>query len=492
MKVLVTGGTGVIGTSTITALLQRGHSVRLLSRHAAEDVKQWSQGVSPWPGDVAVAASVEDAAAGCDAILHIAGIAEESPPEETFERVNVEGTRHMLAEAERAGTKKFVYVSSLGADRGDSAYHRSKRAAEELVRGFSADWVIVRPGATYGPGDSHVSKLLKMVRSLPAVPVVGKGDQKFQPLWCEDLAEALAIALERSDVCGLSLDVAGRELSSERDLIARMEALTDRHPVLVPIPELAASFGLKALEAFGVELPFSETQLEMLGDGNVIPDDSDNGLVLLGVRPTPLNTGLQRLLDGIPEQLPSQGVGSLHHKRYWADIRGGKYDAPALMSLVRERFAELFPSLVETTPEPGSPVRIREGETLTLGLPLRGHVQVRVAAVEPTGFTLITVEGHPIAGASRFLSEPRGDAVRFEVELFERAANAFDLVMLRSGGAFAQHANWISVVEAVVAASGGSGELEQDSRTLDEQQAEKIEEWLRELTLERRRDEAGV
>src|SRR5690348_10804670 len=99
MRVLVTGGTGVIGRSTITALLQRGHSVRLLSRHATEDVRQWSQGVSAWPGDVAVAATVEGAADGCDAILHIAGIAEESGSEQTFERVNVGGTRHVLAEA---------------------------------------------------------------------------------------------------------------------------------------------------------------------------------------------------------------------------------------------------------------------------------------------------------------------------------------------------------------------------------------------------------
>lgn len=492
MKVLVTGGTGVIGDATITALLQRGHAVRLLSRHAAEDVRRWSQGVSAWPGDVATAATVEGAADGCEAVLHIAGIAEESGEDATFERVNVEGTRHVLAEAERAGVRKFVHVSSLGAERGDSAYHRSKRAAEELVRGFGGQWVVVRPGATYGPGDAHVSRLLKMVRSLPAVPVVGDGEQQFQPLWCEDLAEALAVALERPDVSHVALAVAGRELTSERDLIARMEALTGRHPVLVPVPQLAASFGMKALTAMGLDLPFTEQQLEMLTEGNVIADDTANGLTMLGVRPTPLDAGLRRLMDELPEQLPSEGVGSMQHKRYWADIRGARYDAPALMAMVRDRFSELFPTVVDTRPEPGAPIRITEGETLTLGLPLRGHVQVRAAEVDASRFTLVSLEGHPIAGAARFLSERRGDAVRFEVEVFERAANAVDLLMIRTLGALVQDANWETVVRRTVEASGGAGEVEKESRTLDEQQAGRVHDWLRELMMERKRDEAGV
>src|SRR3954467_13419317 len=117
MRVLVTGGSGVVGTSTITALLQRGHSVRLLSRHADRDVRHWSQGVWPWPGDVAVEASVRGAADGCDAVVPLAAIVEEHAPEATFDRVNAQGTRHIVRESERAGVQRLVYVSSLGAER---------------------------------------------------------------------------------------------------------------------------------------------------------------------------------------------------------------------------------------------------------------------------------------------------------------------------------------------------------------------------------------
>src|SRR6185436_17517102 len=130
MRILVTGGSGVVGVGTVTELVRRGHDVRLLARHARDDVRQWSTGVTPLVGDISEPTSIAGAADGCDAVLHVAGIVEESPPDVTFHRVNVDGTRNILAEAQRAGVRRFVYVSSLGAAEGKSDYHRSKREAE--------------------------------------------------------------------------------------------------------------------------------------------------------------------------------------------------------------------------------------------------------------------------------------------------------------------------------------------------------------------------
>src|SRR5215212_3437371 len=113
MQILVTGGSGVVGVGAVTELLRRGHSVRLLARHARDDARQWPTGVTPVVGDVADAASIRGAADGCDAILHVAGIVEESPPRTTFQRVNFEGTANIRAEAERAGVRRLVFVSSL-------------------------------------------------------------------------------------------------------------------------------------------------------------------------------------------------------------------------------------------------------------------------------------------------------------------------------------------------------------------------------------------
>jgi hypothetical protein len=259
------------------------------------------------------------------------------------------------------------------------------------------------------------------------------------------------------------------------------------------VPEFLASFGIKAAESLGIEPPIAESQLTMLLEGNTIPPNGSNALTdIFGIEPTPLARGLAKLADAGPEQLPQEGIGTLERKRFWADIRGGRYDAERLFELVRARFAELMPRLVDPKAEPSAPTRLDEGATLTLGLPLRGHIQVRVAELGPHQVTMLTVEGHPLAGAIRLLVETRGEAVRFEIQVYERPANVIDLVMMRTLGDRLQDANWRQLVSNVIEVTGGQGSVEQQSESLDEEQATRIEEWLSDLAMARKRDEASV
>src|SRR5688500_12949566 len=248
MKVLVTGGTGVVGKAAVDHLLKPGHAVRLLSRHADADARQWASGVEPHTGSVSSDQAVAGAAEGCDAVLHVAGIVAERPPENTFQEVNVEGTRRLAREARRAGVRRFVYVSSYGADRGESDYHRSKFAAEQVVRAEAPPgWLIVRPGNVYGPGDEVISLLLKMVRTLPAIPLIGLGDQPFQPVWMDDLGLALARAVERENPREATVDVLGPDVTTMRDVIELLGKITERNPVLVPVPEFMARIDRKSV-----------------------------------------------------------------------------------------------------------------------------------------------------------------------------------------------------------------------------------------------------
>ena len=156
MKILVTGGTGVIGRAAVTELLRRGHEVRLLSRGAETDVASWEGAVEPFAADIGSAPRLVGAADGCTAVLHIVGIVEEAAPDFTFERINIDGTRNIVAESERARVGRLVFVSSLGADRGESAYHHSKIATEQIVTGFKGSWTIARVAAVIGPRDETV------------------------------------------------------------------------------------------------------------------------------------------------------------------------------------------------------------------------------------------------------------------------------------------------------------------------------------------------
>lgn len=493
MKILVTGGTGVVGTGTVTELLRRGHEVVLVSRHADDEVRQWPAGVIAHQADVGDAASLAGSAEGCDAVLHVTGIVEEAPPEVTFARVNVGGTRNMIREAERAGVRRFVYVSSLGADRGASDYHRSKCEGERLTRAFRGAWTICRPGNVYGPGDEQISVLLRMVRSpSPVVPKIGDGDQPFQPLWWEDAAVSLADVVEREDLGGRELDIAGVEVTSQNDLLQRFNVIIGRDVRSIALPEVVATMGAKLISLVGWDVGFTDDQLQMLREGNVIAPGAINALTdVLRITPTSLDAGLRALCDQQPEQLPSDGVGTLKRKRFWADIDDCRYSPDVLFRMFTEHFNEVTPVFVEARAEPGDAGVFAEGETLTLALPMRGHVQVRVTGLEARRVTLLTLAGHPLAGAVRFLTEQRGAAVRFQVEVYDRAANVIDLVAMRTLGDRMQGHTWSHVVEKMVELSGGlAREGAQDvSESLDEDEAAAISHWLEELIVQRKRRE---
>lgn len=493
MRVLVTGGTGVIGKAAVDRLLEAGFTVRLLSRHAERDARQWQAGVEPRDGDVGSDEAVNGAAEGCDAVLHVAGIVSESPPEITFDNINVEGTRRLCREAKRAGVRRFVYVSSLGAERGQSAYHRSKRAAEEIVRAEAPPgWLIVRPGNVYGPGDEAISLMLKMVRALPVVPVIGKGDQCFQPVWHEDLALALARAVERDKPSETALDLSGNDVTTTSELIGLLERLTAKRTIHLPIPEALARLGADAAEAVGVDLRFTSDQITMLTEENRIPPGGVNALTdTFGVTPLTLAEGLGRLVDTLPERLPTEGTGALERNRYWADIHGSEHAAGELFEIFRREFRQLAPDgLMEVGAEPGSSEELHEGNTLTLSLPLRGNIQVRVAEIEDNTATCITLQGHPLSGAIRFdIEEQPGGVVRFEVRSFTRASDLVDLIAMRTFGKLAQRSTWRTVVEAMVERSGGRAPdgVQDESVTLKDADAHEVEEWVEEVVMRKRR-----
>jgi len=490
MKVLVTGGTGVIGRATIGVLLDADHTIRLLSRNPEDDGQQWEGRVEFWPASLSDPGTLRGCAEGCDIVVHVAGIMEESPPDLTYETINVDGTRLVMREAERCKVGRFIYISSLGAEAGSSPYHRSKRRAEEIVRGFAGGWTILRPGNVYGPGDDVTSRMLTLVRTLPVVPIIGSGDDPYQPIWVEDLAGAITEAVRRTDLHGRVLELAGEEKTTLNQLIDKLAEITGRSPARIPIPSLFASAGISMAGLLGVKLPVTESQVTMLKEGNVISTPGANALTgVFHIKPTPLDSGLRKLADSMPEQTPAEGVGALKRKRFWVDIAGATFSPEELFARFRVRFGELTPLTMNVRAEPGTPTMLERGATITMALPVRGNVQVRVERLTANEAVLVTVAGHPLAGAIRFLSEQIGDVVRFQVQLYDRPANLADWVMMRAVGESVQARSWEGLLEAIVAESGGAAvsPIQHDEENLDERQAELVETWVKELIVEKAR-----
>jgi nucleoside-diphosphate-sugar epimerase len=490
VKVLVTGGTGVVGNATVEALLRAGHGVRLFSRHAAEDVRGWPEGVEAWAGDVGDASSITGAADGCGAVVHIVGIVSEQPPELTFERINIGGTQQVVREATRAGVERVVFVSSLGSERGESEYQKSKLASEEIVRSFPREWVIVRLGNVYGPGDEVISALLRMVRVLPIIPVLGDGEQLFQPIWHEDAGALLAAAVDKPGIVGEVLEVAGSETTSMNDLIDRFRKITDRNTVRLPVPMIAAELSARAADAAGLDFPLKPAHVAMLKEGNTIDDPLRNALVArFGIQPKPLAEGLLELADAQPVQTPDEGWGKLKHRVVDVEIVGSRLTSDQLFQRFLSDFSEFVP--IEAAAEPGTDDMIAEGRTLTLSLPLRGNIQVRVEQASAGVVTLATVEGHALAGAVRFQFADVPTGIRFTINVADRPATAVDYIGMALIGNAAQRSAWVTTAERVLEASGGTAPdgVRHSSADLDDEEAAPFEEWIEELVNRRLRRE---
>lgn len=477
MEVLITGGNGVLGSPTVLALRARGHRVRIYSRHASDAAARWPDGVTCRDGDLNDAAALCDALRGCQAVVHAAGIVSESEGS-TFETVNVAGTRGVVGAAEECGVSRLIYVSSLGAERGRSEYHASKRSAEAAVRQFRGDWVVLRPGNVYGPGDQVISVLLRLVRTLSVVPSIDGGDHEFQPIWVEDVARALAASVDSAEVVGRTLELAGPDRTSLNDLAERLRALAGRAAPAIPMPGFLAVLGARVLTALGITAPLDGGQLQMMKEGNFLAR-GDALRSVFGVAATPLDVGLARLADDTPEQTLDEGVGSLVRRHVWVDIVGSQLSREALFERFRARFGEMTPWHVGVGVEPDSNVEVRYGVTLTMSLPLRGHVQVRVVELTPTSLTLATLQGHALAGVVRFHLEDFSTGLRFHVEVHDRPASVIDWLAMSTAGGAVQLATWRSTADKLLEESGGSSPqgVQSESETLHGEERRRVEEW---------------
>ena len=191
MKLAVTGATGFVGSHLVDQALDAGHTVRALARR--EQPRR--TGVEWISGSLSDQTSLEQLCAKADAVIHVAGVINAATPGE-FEAGNCTGTKALLAAAGKAGTKRFVHVSSLAAREPQlSQYGASKARSEVAVRTAPLDWAIVRPPAVYGPGDRETLELFRMAkRGIVVMPPEGR----LSLIHVDDLARLL-LALAAAD-----------------------------------------------------------------------------------------------------------------------------------------------------------------------------------------------------------------------------------------------------------------------------------------------------
>jgi uncharacterized protein YbjT (DUF2867 family) len=295
-RVFVTGGTGFVGRAVVQALRAAGCGVRLLVRRGSERDLQGLGAIERIEGDVMSRQSLEQAIAGCDAVIHLVGIIREQPSAGIrFERVHTQGTLNVLAAAEAAGARRYVHMSALGTRAGArSRYHQTKWAAEEAVRASRLPWTIFRPSIIYGRGDGFVTQLARMIERLPIVPVIGTGRQRLQPVPVAHVAEGFVRALTLDTSVKHTYDVGGPEPVTMVDLVDRVAtAMGRRRPLKVNVPLGLVRTVTRVLYRFP-DYPLTPDQLLMLEEENTC--EPGPFYEAFGLVPVPLDTGLTAML----------------------------------------------------------------------------------------------------------------------------------------------------------------------------------------------------
>ena len=297
--VTVFGGSGFVGRQVVRELARIGCRVRVAVRFpdTASDLKPMGDvgQIVPIACNIRQDSSVARALDGADAVINLVGILYESGTQ-TFDSVHHQGSARIAKAAKAAGITSFIQMSALGAAPDSPAlYARSKAAGEAAVRAEVPEAIVVRPSVIFGPEDSFFNRFASIMRITPLLPLIGGGEQKFQPVYVGDVADAIVKALTDSSAAGRTYELCGPTVYSFKELMELVMSETGRHVGLVPVP-----FELARIKAFFLELlpvpPLTRDQVELLRSDNIATGNLP-GLKDLGIAPTAAEVILPSYLD---------------------------------------------------------------------------------------------------------------------------------------------------------------------------------------------------
>jgi len=298
-RVAILGGSGFIGRYIVKRLAERGDVLAVGARHAA------SAKFLKLKGDVGQVGllniTIEDEAllpaflAGNDTVINCVGILRESASR-TFDRLHHTAPARLARLAREAGAQRLIHISAIGADpRATSAYARSKAAGEQAVRDAFPTATILRPSIVFGPEDQFFNRFAALAMVSPALPLVGGGLTRFQPVYVGDVASAAVRSIDDPAGAGRTYELGGPKVYTFRQLIELLLEEIRRKRLLIDIP-----FGTASLQARLMAIlpspPLTPDQVELLKRDNIVSSGALT-LATLGITPTALEAILPTYLD---------------------------------------------------------------------------------------------------------------------------------------------------------------------------------------------------
>jgi NADH dehydrogenase len=238
MRVVVTGGTGFIGSKVVDQLLEAGVGPVVVTTRDPGRRDPWQGRVlfeQAFAGD---ALSLAKAMTGADVVVHAIQFPNHPVEQPSLGRTYLEvdglGTEVAVQVARALGVRRFVYVSGAGGgENRPQRWFLAKDRAEKAIRESGMEYAILRPSWVYGPGDRSMSKFLAFCRYLPVVPQIGDGKTPVYPVYVKDLARALADCVRREDAKDKVLNVGGPERLTMDDVVRTVQkVIRRRRPIL--------------------------------------------------------------------------------------------------------------------------------------------------------------------------------------------------------------------------------------------------------------------
>lgn len=296
--ITVFGGSGFVGRHLVKRLAEKGERVRVAVRDVEDAAHLKLMGevgqIVPVGASIRFDQDVQAAVAGADAVINLVGILYESG-EQTFGAVQAMGPDRVAKACAKAGVGRFIQISAIGADADSpSVYARSKAAGEHFARQAYPGTTIIRPSVIFGPEDGFLNRFGGLAALLPFLPLIGGGENRFQPVFVGDVAEAIVRALDNPKSAGKTYEIGGPRVYSMREIFEIVLRETGRDRMLVPVPVSLAKFEAAFLGLLPKPL-LTVDQVKLLESDNIcglgVP-----GLADFGIQPTPLEAHASAIL----------------------------------------------------------------------------------------------------------------------------------------------------------------------------------------------------
>lgn len=285
--VLVLGGTGFLGRNVCEALVERSGAAngRIIvpSRRPARAKALWTlPTVEVTRCDIHEDRALAQLLQGCDAVVNLVGILHGSQAQ--FDAAHVELPRRLAAACTAVGVRRLVHISAIGADVGaPSRYLRSKAHGEAALKGRELDVTVLRPSVMFGDGDHFLNLFAKLQGIFPVIPLAGAGAE-FQPVWVDDVADAVVRCLNDRDTIGETIECCGPEVYTLKELVQLAGRCAGHPRPVVELPQALGRLQASVMECLPGEPLISRDNLDSMRVRNVASGTLP-GLQRLGIEP---------------------------------------------------------------------------------------------------------------------------------------------------------------------------------------------------------------